>query len=387
MGFFLVLALRLSARFSGIAQRYSEQRIDSSTEISRFVLHLNTVKRLGITGFFLGQYRRALDANWDRLEEYKNFHARRWLIQLNLFNLLYVLTLFYGIYQVKIGVLGLGFLVLIKYSFDQLWGILVYLIEYYVTLLQQREDTRIIRRELEQALSEEDRKPREVVPLDGWKELKLIDASTEFEGKGPGHPPIRVSIPEFVIRRGEKVAVIGPSGTGKTSLLNMLLTLIPFRGGYFLDGRDIADKSVAPQGISFINSVDPLFVLTLRANILLGRTVDEDRLRQVLAGVRADFIGNLDLKVGAASFNLSAGQEQRIRLARGLLGDAELYLLDEPFSGIDTENKRQVMTFLRAYLIDAAIVLVTHNPEELALADRVYELRDGVLRESTAARA
>ncbi len=382
MAVFLALALRLSAKFSGIAQRYSEQLIETSSRNSRFTLNLNTVKRLNITDFFLGRYREALDANWDCLEEYKNFHARRWLIQLNLFNLLYLITLFYGVYQVKVGALSLGFLVLIKYSFDQLWGILVYIIEYYVTLLQQREDTRIVRRELEEALSEEDRAPRETFKLGAWKEISLSNVEASFESKGESHEPFAISIEEFRIRRGEKVAVIGPSGSGKSSLLNLLMTLIPFHGRYRVDGEEVGAKTLAPDEVVYINNVEPLFNLTLRDNILLGRPLPEEELKRILAGVRADFLPNLEARYGSAAFNLSAGQEQRVRLARGLTGKASLYLLDEPFNGIDPANKHSIIEFLKTELTGAALVLVTHHSDELEIAERVYDMKDGTLREA-----
>ena len=124
-----------------------------------------------------------------------------------------------------------------------------------------------------------------------------------------------------------------------------------------------------------------MFNISLRNNILLGKDIPVDRLAKILDLVAAsDFAKNLDAIVGSPDFNLSAGQQQRIRLARGLIQDGSLLLMDEPFNGIDEDTKVQIITKLRTYLNDKTVVLVTHNEGELKLINSVYRFNAGVLR-------
>ena len=379
MAIFLGLALQISARFSPVAANLSRESLDSATVMGSFVQNLNVVQKLGIERFFLDTSLRAFGFKWQALRDVRLFHAKRWLAQLILFNLLYVSTLFFGIYQVKLGTLELGFLILIRYAFDRLWDIMVFILEYYVQLVQQRTDAELTNAALSELILREDTRKR--FDSEHWSKIELRDVVATFPSKLP-EGTVTVRVPRLDISRGEKIGIVGPSGEGKTTVLHILLNLVPFSGSYLVDGHSRSALRADPSTVSIITSNDPLFKLTVRENILLGRVVDSGKLEEVLKGCAiAQFLGDLDRVVGSADFNLSAGQEQRIRLARGLLQQSGIYLLDEALNSIDRETKFGIIEYLRTALKESTAVLVTHNEEELALVDKVYEFRSGTLLE------
>jgi ABC-type bacteriocin/lantibiotic exporter with double-glycine peptidase domain len=375
---FMAISFRIARSFSPIAAEYSRRTVEAGSVVQSFTLHLNAVKSLIVGDLFEHVYAHQIGRTWDGLKRLKDFHAQRWFSQLNLFNFLYVGTLFYGVYQVMTGTLPLGFLVLIQWSYSNLWTIAVYAIEYYVSLIQQKEDARVVRNELDAFILPEG--DGESFPA-GWQAISMKDIRCSFTtSKGS---PIDVRVPSFKLSKGDKVGIVGESGSGKSTVLNILLGLVKYSGQYKVDGQGGSLYRPSRRRMCLINNVDPLFHLSIRDNILLGSSVRESALKDILEGVEAsDFLEDLDAMVGSATTNFSAGQLQRIRLARGLVQGADIYLLDEPFNGIDDETKAKVMAFMKKYLKGKTVILVTHDRDELKLVDRMYHMRGHTMVES-----
>jgi ATP-binding cassette subfamily B protein len=371
---FLFLALQISSRFSIIAKKHSEQTLESRSSINNFILQLNVLKRLQAGRLFSRISEQNLWRNWEVIDQLQRFHAWRWYLQLTLFNALYAATLVYGIYQVKQGELELGFLLLIKWSFDELWFILVYVIEYYVSLVQQRQDTLLVRREFSAILplaTAIDSGGTELQEL--FKGLSLSSVSaTLCDHQGSER---LFEIDSFTLSAGERIGIIGESGAGKSTLLSILLQMHPLRGDYLINNKRDISVAKSPELFSLINSQDALFKVSLRDNITLGEPIEEDRLNQVIKGCLIDeFAPDLDVEIGSTNFNLSTGQEQRIRLARGIIRERQIYLLDEPFNGLDQQKREVIIAFLTEFLATKTVVLVTHNTEELKFVEKVYPI-------------
>jgi ABC-type transport system involved in cytochrome bd biosynthesis fused ATPase/permease subunit len=137
-----------------------------------------------------------------------------------------------------------------------------------------------------------------------------------------------------------------------------------------------------------LSGTDTLFKLSLRDNILLGRDIADSQLYDIMRGCCIDeLIPQLETVVGSPSFNLSTGQEQRVKIVRTLLQSASCYLLDEPFNGIDRPTKERIKAFMRDYLRDKTVLISSHIEEDLDWVSRTYTIYGGVLREATAARS
>ena len=375
---FLAVSLRLSAQMAPLAREQTTTTVASRSIEQNLLLQLPLLQRLHVDGFVSDVVGRFYAERMASMRRLRAFHANRWLLQLGLFYCLYAAALFVCIVQIKGGVVAVGFIVTLRYAFDRLILILIFVVEQYVDLLQQREDARLLRDELG-AL-------RVVTRTGGaagaprWRSLELSGARIVFRPRGVTDDVV-IDVPRFALSQGDHTGILGPSGSGKTTILLQLLGLLPTSGTLTLDG--VVVERVPPRRTSYVNSTDPLLKLSLRDNIVLGRNVSDERLRQVLDGVCAsEWVGDLDQRVGGEHFHLSAGQEQRLRLARGLVDDeVDLFLLDEPFSGLDAVTRDRVLAFLREFLRDKTVVLVTHHEDDLRLVDAVHTLQGGVLSE------
>jgi putative ABC transport system ATP-binding protein len=203
------------------------------------------------------------------------------------------------------------------------------------------------------------------------------------------HRPIRVlNDISLQVAPGEFVVIAGSSGSGKTTLLTLLSGLDhPSSGRVFIDQRDITDASedeLAPLRNRMIGFVFQSFHLvpsmTARENImfpaeLLGRPDAEEKARRLLQRV------GLQDRADNLPSQLSGGEKQRVSLCRAMVNDPKLLFADEPTGNLDSQNGRLVLAQLLELKAEqgATLVLVTHNPEIAAAADRVLTLKDGSL--------
>lgn len=197
---------------------------------------------------------------------------------------------------------------------------------------------------------------------------------------------------DLEIKPGEWVAICGPSGAGKSTLIEVLKgNLLPSKGAYYLQGRALdADSSAwfADQS-ALVQQRTWIFTGTIRSNLMMvAPRASEGRLWECLekvglaAEVRA-FAQGLDTPVGEDGYALSGGQAQRLSLARALLSQRDLLLLDEPTSQIDLESEAAITQALAEVAKEKTIVLLTHRASALEFADRVLYLQDGALKEVT----
>jgi thiol reductant ABC exporter CydD subunit len=187
----------------------------------------------------------------------------------------------------------------------------------------------------------------------------------------------------LTVHPGETVALTGPSGAGKSTLLAVLLGFVrPGEGRVLIGGTDLADldPDAWRAQVAWLPQRPYLFADTVAANIRLGRAdaTDADVRRAARAAGALEFVAELprgfDTPIGEGGTGLSAGQRQRIALARAFLRDAPLVLLDEPTSGLDAESEAAVVDAMRALAEDRTVVLVAHRPALAALADRTVRI-------------
>jgi ATP-binding cassette, subfamily C, bacterial CydD len=204
----------------------------------------------------------------------------------------------------------------------------------------------------------------------------------------PGRDQPALTDVSVTIWPGEQIAVTGPSGAGKTSLLALLLRFADPTSGHI----DVGGTSLAriPAGewrrqLAWVPQHPHLFSVSVARNIALGRpgaSRSDIRLAAELAGAD-EFIGRLpagyDTILGERGLQLSAGQRQRIALARAFLADAPLVLLDEPAAHLDPVSTRELQVALRMLASNRTVLQVTHDPAVIAAADRVLSFEAGRL--------
>ncbi|MEZ5912480.1 MAG: ABC transporter ATP-binding protein [Paracoccaceae bacterium] len=198
--------------------------------------------------------------------------------------------------------------------------------------------------------------------------------------------PLVLSGAELTIRPGEVVALLGPSGTGKSSVAKLIMRFYdPVCGQVMIDGTDIRDFTLDSlrQNIAVVLQEAVLFAATIRENIAYGRIgASEEEIVAAARAAGADgFIRALpdgyDTVVGERGETLSGGQRQRIAIARAILRDAPILILDEPLTGLDAATATALMAELRVATRGRTTLLITHDPQCLTLADRVFHLQGG----------
>lgn len=215
----------------------------------------------------------------------------------------------------------------------------------------------------------------------GGIEFKNVDFSY------PGHRNLTLHKVSFKINPGEKVAILGRLGSGKTTIEKMILGFYaPKSGSVLIDGIDIhqIDPTDLRANISYIPQDIFLFSGTIRQNITLGgEAVDDQTLLKAatLAGVH-DFVSQhplgYDIPVGEAGSELSGGQRQTIAIARALVRDPAIYLFDEPTAMMDATSEQNFIIRLRDILKEnKTLVLITHRSTLLTFVDRILIINEG----------
>lgn len=204
----------------------------------------------------------------------------------------------------------------------------------------------------------------------------------------PGQSGLALRQITLTIEPGERVAIIGPIGSGKTTLGKLLLGLYEPTGGMVcLDDTDIRqiDPAELRRFIGYVPQDITLFRGTIRENIILGSPeVDDARILRAadLAGV-SQFAGKhpkgFDLEIGEQGRGLSGGQRQSVVMARALLHDPPILILDEPSSSMDNRTETRLKTNLKNLLAGKTLVLITHRGSLLDLVERIIIIDNGTV--------
>ncbi|MFD7001967.1 thiol reductant ABC exporter subunit CydD [Streptomyces mirabilis] len=222
------------------------------------------------------------------------------------------------------------------------------------------------------------------VPTTG--SLVAPEGEIGFEGvtvRYPGRSGDAVSDVSFVVGPGETVALVGPSGVGKSTLLNVLLGFVePVAGRVRIGGVDLAEADVEEwrSRVAWVPQRPHLYAGSIAENVRLARLdADDAAVRRALADAGAlEFVDALPDGVGTVlgedGSGLSAGQRQRLALARAFLADRPVLLLDEPTASLDGATEAEVVAAVRRLAVGRTVLLVVHRPALLEVADRVVRL-------------
>ena len=234
--------------------------------------------------------------------------------------------------------------------------------------------------------------PEPVLPDDGLDSLASQGFTVAVEDAGYAYVPHQpvLTHADFRAAPGETVALVGPSGGGKTTMIRLLLGLIrPAEGRAYLqaaDGRQVEVNAGLRRYFSYVPQGNTLLSGTIADNLRMVKPDASDaQLRAALEAACAwDFVsamdGGLEASVGEHGHGLSEGQAQRIAIARALLRDAPVLLLDEATSALDVATERTILRNLAARYPHKTCIVTTHRPTVISLCCRVYQVSSGCLR-------
>lgn len=230
--------------------------------------------------------------------------------------------------------------------------------------------------EFMQLEEEDDNVDAVVLPQYGDVELQNVSFSYDKE-------KIVLKDISLLIPQGSKIAFIGKNGSGKSTIIDLLLRMYePTKGRILLSGSNIVDMELGKYRnmISVVSQDIYMFNDTIRNNICLYRKVEDEKVLDICedSGLM-DFITEvtLDYQVGQNGAMLSGGQKQKIALARALVHDCPIVIFDEATSSTDEYSERQINSLLHTRLIDKTVIVVTHRTNILDEMDQIVELEDG----------
>jgi|TARA_B100000073_G_scaffold229125_1_gene191164 ATP-binding cassette subfamily B protein/subfamily B ATP-binding cassette protein MsbA len=215
------------------------------------------------------------------------------------------------------------------------------------------------------------------------QEIRLQNVSFSYDGIDTVLKDVNLDI-----KFGERVAIVGPNGGGKSTLVNLICRYYdPTAGHVMLDNvslREIDLKNLRER-IAMVTQQTELFNETILHNIRYGRwdATEEEIIEAAKQSHAHEFISGFPdgyrTMVGPSGFRLSGGQRQRISLARAFLRNAEILVLDEATSQIDVESERLIHDALAEYVEDRTVIMITHRASTLALADSIVQVEHGVV--------
>lgn len=229
--------------------------------------------------------------------------------------------------------------------------------------------------------------PEEALTPAGDEFIRFEHVSFRYSAQGDDHPDQEQCLTDisFAIKRGESLGIIGPTGCGKTTIINLLMRFYDVEeGGVFVDGRDVRtydkDELHRKFGVAFQN--DMVFHNTLRENIAFGRQVSEEALRRAVEdAVAAEYIDaipqGLDYQADIQGANLSGGQRQRLLVARALAGGSEILVLDDASSALDYKTDAALRRAIFENHRDTTTILVAQRVSSVQGMTNILVLDDG----------
>ncbi|MBW3537391.1 MAG: ABC transporter ATP-binding protein/permease [Actinobacteria bacterium] len=380
----LWLSVKFERQYRKVSRQVQDEQGDLATAIEESATGIRVIKAFGRRDLVSEQFGGRAQNLHDTSMRAVGLRAKFWTLLGIVPKLTQAGILFGGAWAVSQGNLKIGGLT----AFFLLLNMLIWPIEALGWILAIAEEAETAAQRIFEVFDTEpdiaDRKgARNLTSAKGHGRIRF--EGVRFTYPGTKHEILRGV--DLDIEPGETVAIVGATGSGKTTLLSLVPRLYdPTTGRATLDGTDVRDLTIDALrrnvGVAF---EDPLlFSASVRENVVMGRpdASDED-VQRALEVAQAGFVQRLpwglDTRVGEQGLSLSGGQRQRLALARAVLAQPRVIVLDDPLSALDVHTEALVEAALESVLDGVTGLLVVHRPSTIALADRVALLQDGVI--------
>ena len=384
-----IVGFSFEQRYGVLSRRSQDQAGDLATAVEESVHGIRVLKAFGRGGHALGQFRsRAETLRETELRKAKEVGAL-WFWH----ELVPILALgacfITGVWLAAHDLLTVGELVAFFAMAAALQWPMSSLGYLYSFLVDTRTATDRIFEVFDAPITIEDpAEPRTIVEPRG--ELVFRDVTFRYPDAAASEPALLDGV-DLALRPGETLALVGATGSGKTTMTTLPTRLFDVTGGAVeLDGVDVRQLRLEELrrriGVAFEEPI--LFSASVRENVLLGRddldpaspeaeAVLAEALEVAQAGFAYELPDGLDTEVGEEGLSLSGGQRQRLALARVVAAAPDVLVLDDPLSALDVDTEALVEAALRRVLDGTTALIVAHRPSTVSMADRVAVLRDG----------
>ena len=370
-----VLAVFLKYKMIKNKQIYQKKTNEADSKYNAtfidFIQNIIAVRKLNVIEFCNNKINENANEylNAVKITERKRVNANG--VFTGLIDLLYIVVLISTIIMVKNGQDGLPYLLFYMSALEKLY----YNLNNLVRLLDMSERFKTTKKQLDDYF----KNSKDIKLIKNFNNTKLSNVVFSYSKDST-----KIKIPEFILHKGDKISIMGESGQGKTTVMNILAGLYPLENGKLLiDNKEIKDSRL---DLVFVSQEVDLFDLSIRDNLCLGKDISDDRIIELLE--EAGLIGwykelpdGLETMVGERGIKLSAGQKQRLNLIRGILIDKDLYFFDEPTSNLDALSEEKITNMIEKYLKDKTYVIVTHRPKLKELCNKHYLFDNHIMKE------
>jgi len=378
----IVVCARFERGYSVVSRRVQDQTGDLATSIEESATGIRVIKafgrrRLMATAFDTGA-RKVYDTQMAKVRLRATFWALLDLVPNATLGIVLLLgALAVGNHQLTLG----GLVAFITLTLQLIWPV-----EALGFILASGQEAATASQRIYELLDSEP----EIVDRPQARVVEDTPGRLRFEGVGFTYPGARRPVLhdiDLTIAPGETVALVGATGSGKTTMAGLVPRLIDVTAGRItLDGTDIRDMQLTSLRRLVATAFEEpiLFSASVRENVTLGSPDATDaEVEAALALAQAAFVADLpwglSTRVGEQGLSLSGGQRQRLALARAVIGRPRVLILDDPLSALDVTTEALVERALALVLADSTALLVVHRPSTIALADRVALLQGGTL--------
>jgi ATP-binding cassette subfamily B protein len=380
----VALCFRYESRYQILARRSQDQVGDLASMVEESVLGIRILKAFGRSGHYARRFTGAARGLRGTELTKAAVVAKLWGSVILIPEIAFGLTLLLGIVQVAGGSMSAGTLV----AFFGVALSLRWPIDSIGWLLAMTNDAASATQRYFEVMNSPVTITSPAVPVRHSAprrgHLRFESVCFRFSDSPAGHADLLRGV-DLDIRPGETMALVGATGSGKTTLTALVNRLYDVTGGrVLLDGVDVRrmDLEQLRRRVAVAFEEPTLFSASVRENVLFGcPDGTDDEVWAALQLAQADFVAGLpwglDTRIGEQGLSLSGGQRQRLALARAVIGRPEVLVLDDPLSALDIHTESKVEQALRSVLAGTTALVVAHRASTVLLADRVALLADG----------
>ncbi|MGA1837521.1 ABC transporter ATP-binding protein [Herbiconiux sp. 11R-BC] len=379
----MIYSFAFERKYSDVARRSQDQAGDLATSVEESVHGIRVLKAFGRSRYALKRFEnQAEQLRGTEIEKAKAI-AGIWLYLTLIPDLAFGVCLVVGVWLASTGASSVGELV----AFFATGTVLLFPIwslGYFLAMTLDAKTATLRFFEVMDAVNtiEDPAEPRSIA--DGRGELSFDEVHFRYQDAPETFSDLLDGV-TLTVRPGETMALVGLTGSGKSTLTALASRLYDVTGGAVrVDGVDVRElrRDELRTRVAMAFEEATLFSQTVRENVLLGRPdATEAELREALEIAQATFVDELpqglDTKIGEEGMSLSGGQRQRLALARAIAAKPSILVLDDPLSALDVDTEALVEAALRRVLATTTALIVAHRPSTVALADRVALLQEG----------
>ena len=336
-----------------------------------FIQNIFTVIKLDVKEFSNKVIKRKRDAFIDDLQDLENQSAKVYVTFDFFIDLIYIFVIVVSLITIQNGTDPLPYLVF----YISIIGKVSTELSKFSSELEHVVKFWVLKKQLDEVLCDED----DLTKVKKWNNLVVKDGVFSYKDRSK-----KINLPNFDFNKGDKISIMGESGQGKTTILNVLSGIYPLNSGsIFIDNKEVKDKKL---DVVYISQEVELFDLSIRDNITLGKNISEEKILSLFedAGLTEwynNLNNGLEEIVGEKGVKLSAGQRQRLNIIRGILIDKDVYFFDEPTSNLDKESEEKIVSMIDKYLKDKTYIIVTHRESIKRLCNKHYVFKEHTMLE------